>query len=124
MALNPALAAGLMIAAQGAPPPDEDVLHLLQLAIPTNEDTAEAFGTVTSAIRTCEQARELGRMLTAEIVENRSVPLAILPQEVRVLLRDLPTGRATPVFGQAGKTMKVLVICSRNGGAAEGDAAI
>lgn len=124
MAFNPALAAVLIIAAQAAPPADEDVLHLLQLAIPANEDMAEAFGTATSAIRTCEQARDLGRMLTAEIVENRSVSLSVLPQEIRLLLRDLPTGRATPVFGQAGKTMKVLVICARKTAEAEGEAAI
>ena len=124
MAFNPALPALLMIVAQAAPPADEDVLHLLQLAIPANEDTAEAFGTVTSAIRTCEQARDLGRMLTAEIVENRSLSLSVLPEEIRLLLRDLPTGRATPVFGQSGKTMKVLVICARKNGDAEGDTAI
>lgn len=106
-----ALSASLMMA-QSAPP-EEDVLHLLQLAVPISADTVEAFETVTSAIRTCEGAREIGQTLNAQIVENRAVPLSRLPREVRLLLRDLPTGRASPVFGKEETTMKVLVICDR-----------
>jgi hypothetical protein len=107
-----ALSGALMMAAQPAPAEDE-VLHLLQLAVPIGEETVGAFTTVTRAIRSCENAREIGRMLSAEIVENRSVPLSILPEPVRVLLRDLPIGQATPVFGNETTTMKVLVICAR-----------
>jgi hypothetical protein len=124
MVYSSALAALLMMAAQVAPPSDGDVLHLLQLAVPIDRDMAEAFGTVTSAIRSCEEARQLGWILNAQIVENRSVPLSILPQGIRILVRDLPTGRATPVFGKAETTMKVLVICARKSGEAEGDTAI
>lgn len=107
-----ALSASLMMTAQSAPP-DEEVLHLLQLAVPISEDSVEAFETVTSAIRTCKGARQIGQVLNAEIVENQSLPLSNLPREIRELLRDLPTGRATPVFGKAETTMKVLVICAR-----------
>lgn len=112
MVYSLALSASLMMAAQSAPS-EGDVLHLLQLAVPISEDAVEPFKTVTSAIRTCEGAREIGRMLNAEIVENRSVPLSRLPSEIRELLRDLPTGQATPVFGKEATTMKVLVICAR-----------
>lgn len=107
-----AFSAALMMAAQPAPP-DDEVLHLLQLAVPITQDAVEAFKTVTSAIRSCEGAREIGKMLNAEIVENRAVPLSRLPRDVRALLRDLPTGQATPVFGKQATSMKVLVICAR-----------
>lgn len=108
-----ALSASLMMMAQSEPPEGEDVLHLLQLAVPISEEAVEAFETVTSAIRTCDGARGIGRTLNAQIVENRAVPLSALPRGVRLLLRDLPTGRASPVFGKEETTMKVLVICER-----------
>ena len=96
-----------------ASPPEEDVLHLLQLAVPASNDTVKKFRTVTSAIRTCEEARQIGQSLNAEITENDSLPFSTLPPKVMELLRDLPTGRATPVFGTPQTTMKVLVICAR-----------
>lgn len=107
-----ALSASIMMMAQSASP-EEDVLHLLQLAVPISEDSVEAFETVTSAIRTCNGAREIGQVLNAQIVEKRAIPLSSLPREVRLLLRDLPTGRASPVFGKEETTLKVLVICDR-----------
>lgn len=107
-----ALSASLLMSAVSAPVED-DILHLLQLAVPQREDTVEKFRTATSAIRTCDAALQIGQSLNAEIVENRSLPLSNLPPQVRELLRDLPTGRATPVFGTPQTTMKVLVICAR-----------
>ncbi len=106
------LSAAVMMVAQPAPAEDE-VLHLLQLAVPITEDGIEAFKTVPSAIRPCAGAREIGKVLNAEIVENHSVPLSRLPWDVRALLRDLPIGQATPVFGKDATTKKVLVICAR-----------
>jgi len=102
-------------------PPEEDVLHLLQLTVPASNDTLGKFRTETSAIRTCEEARQIGQSLNAEITENQSMPLSQLPPQVWELLRDLPTGRATPVFGTPQTTMKVLVICARKRAQVDGN---
>ena len=116
------LSASLLMTAL-ASPPEEDVLHLLQLAVPASNDTVKKFRTVTSAIRTCEEARQIGQSLNAEITENESLPFSTLPQQVMELLRDLPTGRATPVFGMPQTKMKVLVICARKRAQAAGNTA-
>lgn len=116
-----ALSASLLMTGQSAPP-KEDALHLLQLAVPSSADKVEAFWKATSAIRNCVEARQIGQSLNAEIVENQAVSLSRLPLEVKALLSNLPTGRATPVFGTKEKTMKVLVICDRKPAQPDGSA--
>lgn len=86
--------------------------HLVQLSISADEGAIEAFRTDTQSIRSCDDAMDVARTHSADITRNRFVRATRLPSELQDILRDLPTGHATPLFGVDG-AVRALVICNR-----------
>ena len=87
--------------------------NLMQLSVPTENVSQEDFRARTQAIRSCYDGKKLGEELGAEITRNRFATLSLLPEQVQEVLRDLPAGQATEVFGADESMMRVLIICSR-----------
>ncbi|AWW75506.1 hypothetical protein CD351_13805 [Erythrobacter sp. KY5] len=87
--------------------------HLVQLSVALAGMSAEAFEARTKEIASCADAIDLARDIDAEITRNRHVPQERLPGAVQDVLRDLPTGQASPIFSNDGETMRVLVICNK-----------
>lgn len=86
---------------------------LLQLTVkPTAVGFAD-FGARTSTIRSCDDAVKLGTELGAELVGKTNVRSDQLPSELQNILKELPIGHATPVYGYADKWLRVLVLCNR-----------
>ncbi|MEE4287751.1 MAG: hypothetical protein V2J14_00150 [Erythrobacter sp.] len=88
--------------------------HLVQLSVAYDAERIADFAARTQEIRDCGDARELASSYPADFVENKNVNASVLPGDVRALLKDLPTGRASKPFGNVGDKMRVLVICDRN----------
>ncbi|MEL6238349.1 MAG: hypothetical protein AAFQ90_07115 [Pseudomonadota bacterium] len=87
--------------------------HLIQIALEGRPDLTEKFQTFTAAIRDCDDARTMKARLPVRVSENPSVQADRLPQIMREVVRNMPIGRATPVFGEPGSEIRVLVLCDR-----------
>ena len=88
-------------------------LHLLQMSVERGSDAADEFKERAVEVRSCEEARLLGRELSAKMVENRSVKPFQLPEQLQAILSKMATGQATPPFGAGDGPLRVLVICNR-----------
>ena len=87
--------------------------HLMQVSVNAEDISPEEFKAKTATIRSCDDAVTLVETLGAEWKRNRFVRANELPQDLRQVLRDLPAGHATPVFGDEAAIMRVLVLCAR-----------
>ncbi|WP_298468337.1 hypothetical protein [uncultured Erythrobacter sp.] len=86
---------------------------LMQLSVETAEVLPADFKAKTEALRSCNDAKNLGKALDAKVTRNRFVRASALPDEVQDLLTEIQVGQATPVFSADGTVMRVLVLCSR-----------
>ena len=84
----------------------------MQLAVEADKVELDQFKAGAEAIRSCDDALKLAQSLSADIKRNRFVRASNLPGELQDILKDLPTGHATPLFGTDGNA-RVLVICNR-----------
>lgn len=64
-------------------------------------------------IRSCADVPGVAKDLGAEVTTNRSVPVSALPPKLSELLATMPIGTATPLFGEAGKYVRSVVLCGR-----------
>lgn len=94
-----------------APPPAS--YALIQLSLTPGKIASGEFKTRTEAIRSCPDAVKLAGEIGAEVVRNARVTPDRLPPQLAAVLETLPVGRATPVFGGSGNTLRVLVLCQR-----------
>lgn len=88
--------------------------NLVQLTVKTAEITPEQFSSRTQAIRSCDDAVKLAAELGAEVTRNAYVRADEMPSQLNDILKDLPTGHATPVFSNDAAIMRVLVLCNRS----------
>lgn len=88
--------------------------NLVQLSVKSAEVAPEEFKTRTKAIRSCDQAVKLAAELDAQVTRNAYVRADQMPTELNAILKDLPTGQATPVFTNGGEVLRVLVLCNRS----------
>ena len=102
-------AQGQAPSAQGEP----GTLHLLQMSVERGSEVVDDFKERAVEVRSCEEARLLGRELSAKMVENRSVKPFQLPEQLQAILSKMATGQATPAFGAGDGPIRVLVICNR-----------
>ena len=84
--------------------------NLVQLSVKSAEVAPEEFKTRTEAIRSCDQAVKLAAELDAQVTRNAYVRADQMPTELNAILKDLPTGQATPVFTNGGEVLRVLVL--------------
>lgn len=89
--------------------------HLMQLSVDYDPENVKAFHSATREIRSCPQARELAKTLSADVTENRSIRLSQLPIDLQDEVKSVETGHATRAFGPSKDKMRVLVVCSRFG---------
>ena len=87
--------------------------HLVQLSVNASEVDPEVFKQRTEAIRSCNDATELGEEIGADMTRNRFVRATQLPDALKVIVEELETGRATPVYSNDGQVLGVLVLCHR-----------
>ncbi len=87
--------------------------HLVQLSMSSGDAAAQEFASKTQAIESCGDAMDVAQELDADIRRNRFVQASQLPDQIRAMLEELPTGQASEVFGADGETLRVLVICNR-----------
>lgn len=85
--------------------------HLVQLSIDTKKVAPQDFKAKTEEIRSCLDAKVLGKKIDADFKRNRFVLSARLPKDLRDELKELPLGHATQVFKGEGSAMRVLVLC-------------
>ena len=85
----------------------------MQLSVKADKVEAERFAAKAGTIRSCDDAKNLGKSLDAKINRNRLVRASALPSDLQSALRELPTGQATQVFSADGQVLRVLVICAR-----------
>jgi hypothetical protein len=71
------------------------------------------FEAQTAAIRSCGEAKALGKTLNARVKLKRFVHETELPPQLRPIVRDLQTGTSTPVLSEDGAVLHVLVVCNR-----------
>lgn len=90
------------------------VYSFVQLSVAVGTIAPGDFRERTEAIQSCADARELGKLLGARINNGDSVMANRLPGELRPILAQTPTGRATPVLLKDGAAMYVVVICHRS----------
>lgn len=90
------------------------VYSFVQLSVAAGTIAPGDFRERTEAIQSCADARELGKALGARISNGDSVMANRLPGELRPILAETPTGKATPVLVEKGTAMHVVVICHRS----------
>ena len=86
--------------------------HLMQLSLDPEGLEVGVFKAKTEEVRSCKDALQLARSTFAKVNRDRFVRASSLPGELQDILRDLPTGHATPLFTSAGK-VRVMFICNR-----------
>lgn len=90
------------------------VYSFVQLSVNAGTIAPGDFRERTEAIQSCADARELGKALGARINNGDSVMANRLPSELRPILAETPTGKATPVLVEKGAAMHVVVLCHRS----------
>lgn len=97
-------------------------LSLRQVAIKFAPGTTQAqaatqaaeFGKVVSTINGCGDVAAKVAPVGAEVVDNDSVRIRDLPQQLQDILVKMQIGQATPVFGSPTEGVRVLVLCGRD----------
>lgn len=88
--------------------------NLVQLTVKSAEVAPGEFKARTAAVRSCDQAVKLAEELGAQVTRNPYVRADQMPSQLNDILKDLPTGHATPVFSNDPGIMRVLVLCNRS----------
>lgn len=88
--------------------------NLVQLTVKSADIAMEDFKARTEAIRSCDAAVKLAGELDAQVTRNSYVRADKMPSDLNAILKDLPTGHATPVFSNEKAIMRVLVLCNRS----------
>ena len=96
-----------------SPQGEPGTMHLLQMSVERGSEVEEEFKERAVQVRSCEEARLLGKELSARMVENRSVRPVQLPERLQVIISKMATGQATPAFGSDDGPVRVLVLCNR-----------
>ncbi|MEM6856513.1 MAG: hypothetical protein AAF559_01460 [Pseudomonadota bacterium] len=96
-----------------SPRGEPGTMHLLQMSVERGSDVEEDFKERAVQVRSYEEARLLGKELSAKMVENRSMRPVQLPERLQAIISKMATGQATPAFGSGDGPVRVLVLCNR-----------
>ncbi|MBI3446935.1 MAG: peptidylprolyl isomerase [Magnetospirillum sp.] len=105
----------------------EPILSLSQVFFPIPTGNAPPMGQLmakaaelTAPLKSCRDMDELGRKLHSERSGTKdNLPLSILPQDLRNLVTGLPINKASAPQN-TGDALLVVMVCSRETGAASG----
>ena len=102
--------------------PRDAVLSLKQISIGfddgTSQEAANArvqeFSDAMTQIRGCGDANRIAQSVGAEVVDNNSIRVRDLPEQLQSSLLQLQVGQATPPFGSLEDGVRVLLLCGRD----------
>ncbi len=102
--------------------PRDATLSLKQIAITfpegISQDQANArvgeFAQAISTIRGCGDANRVADSVGASVVDNNSMTVRDLPEQLQSAMMQLQVGQATPPFGSLDDGVRVLVLCGRD----------
>ncbi|MEL7217349.1 MAG: hypothetical protein AAGK01_02850, partial [Pseudomonadota bacterium] len=87
--------------------------YLMQLSVDGDSVSQRDFAAKTETIKSCGDARKVGKEVGADIKRNRFVASWNLNPSMQKMLDGMDTGEASEIVTNDGKTMRVFVICSR-----------
>ena len=87
--------------------------NLVQLSVMSADVERADFEAQTQAIRSCGEAVKLAKVSGWQVTRERFVHPSELPPQLRPVVKDVPTGQATPVLSDDGSALHVLVVCNR-----------
>ncbi|RDS78560.1 peptidylprolyl isomerase [Alteriqipengyuania lutimaris] len=102
--------------------PRDAVLSLKQISIgmPAGLSQEEAnarvkrFSEAVSSIRGCGDANRIAETVGADVVDNNSIRVRDLPEQLQGSMLQLQVGQATPPFGSLEEGVRVLLLCGRD----------
>tara|TARA_B100000678_G_scaffold219186_1_gene186518 strand:- start:639 stop:2024 length:1386 start_codon:yes stop_codon:yes gene_type:complete len=102
--------------------PRDATLSLKQIAISfdpgtTQEQAAgrvQQFTQAIGTIRGCGDADRVAASVGASVVDNNSITVRELPEQLQASLIQLQVGQATPPFGSFEDGVRVLLLCGRD----------
>ena len=87
----------------------------MQLSVDGSAVSKDEFAAQTETIKSCGDARKLGKAMGADIKRNRFVASWNLSPSMKKMLKEMDTGKASEIVSNDGKTMRVFVICNKVG---------
>lgn len=117
-ALSQAAAAQSVTALPSASDP---ILSLRQITVTLShaddaaatEAKVRALKDAAAEITSCAQVAVTAARIGGSVIANDGVRLSTLPEPLRKIVAAQPVGTATPMFGEAGQYVRVLVLCER-----------
>ena len=102
--------------------PRDATLSLKQISISfdpgvTQEQTnarVKEFSEAVSSIRGCGDAQRAADLVGATVVDNNSITVRDLPEQLQPAMLQLQVGQATPPFGSLEDGVRVLLLCGRD----------
>lgn len=102
--------------------PRDAVLSLKQISIGMPEGLSqeaanarvERFSDAVATIRGCGDANRIAESVGADVVDNNSIRVRDLPEQLQSSLLQLQVGQATPPFGSLEEGVRVLLLCGRD----------
>ncbi|MBD60218.1 MAG: peptidylprolyl isomerase [Citromicrobium sp.] len=102
--------------------PRDATLSLKQIAITfpqgMSQEQATArvqeFSDAVGTIRGCGDADRVAQSVNATVVDNNSITVRDLPEQLQASLLQLQVGQATPPFGSMEDGVRVLLLCGRD----------
>ena len=102
--------------------PRDATLSLKQIAIDfpegiTQDQAAakvEEFANAVGTIRGCGDAARVAQTVDATVVDNNSIAVRDLPEQLQGSLLQLQVGQSTPPFGSLEDGVRVLLLCGRD----------
>ena len=102
--------------------PRDATLSLKQIAITFEPGIAQAqaeakleqFTQAVGSINSCATANQVAQSVGASVIDNNSIPMRNLPEQLQASLSQLQIGQATPPFGSLEEGVRVLLLCGRD----------
>lgn len=102
--------------------PRDARLSLKQIAITFPEGASQEqvsarvseFASAIDTIRGCGDAERVAQSVGASVVDNNSITVRELPEQLQSSLLRLQIGQATPPFGSVADGVRVLLLCGRD----------
>ncbi|MEZ0242617.1 MAG: peptidylprolyl isomerase, partial [Sphingomonas sp.] len=102
--------------------PKDAKLNLKQMTITFPPGTSEAqatqraadFAKATSAMQGCGDVERVAATIGAEVVNNDSMTIKMLPGPLQEIILGMQIGQSTQPFGSIEQGVRVLVLCGRD----------
>ena len=102
--------------------PRDAALSLKQISISfepgVSQEQANAkvqqFADAVDSIRGCGDAARAASLVGASVVDNNSITVRDLPEQLQTAMLQLQVGQATPPFGSLEDGVRVLLLCGRD----------